>query len=428
MASCSLDILALGVGPSNLALAVALDEDHEHLARGTVLVEQHTDVKWHRNMLMPWTQSQVAFLKDLVTLRNPRSRFSFLNYLHTQNRLNEFINLGTLTPYRAEISAYLEWVANSLRSVRVEYGRRCIAVKALRDTTGMITGWLTHFADGSAISCQDLVVGVGREPHIPTVFKSIPDDRVIHSSRYIEGIRNFSRAAQLRVAVIGAAQSAAEIFRAVHDDLPNCRPSIIMRSIGLVGYESSKFTNELFYPSYTDIFYHAQPEAREKILAQMHRTNYAGVSPSLIEELYRLRYLQHLSGHTRSQFITATEILDASWMGQEIVLTMRNWVTGQLTKFACDLVLLGTGYEQSMPSLLIGLATDLQIAELAVTRNYRLELGQPAIASVYIQGVNESTHGIADSLLSVLALRSSEIVNDLLHRRGSHSTVNNKES
>jgi len=37
---------------------------------------------------------------------------------------------------------------------------------------------------------------------------------------------------------------------------------------------------------------------------------------------------------------------------------------------------------------------------------------------MYLQGVNEATHGIADSLISVLARRSQDIVNDLLARRG----------
>jgi L-ornithine N5-oxygenase len=54
---------------------------------------------------------------------------------------------------------------------------------------------------------------------------------------------------------------------------------------------------------------------------------------------------------------------------------------------------------------------------MTVTRNYRLVLDGPATAACYLQGVNESTHGIADSLLSVLAHRSAEIVGDILARR-----------
>jgi L-ornithine N5-oxygenase len=44
-------------------------------------------------------------------------------------------------------------------------------------------------------------------------------------------------------------------------------------------------------------------------------------------------------------------------------------------------------------------------------------------AGCYLQGVNEATHGIADSLLSLLAIRSEEIVSDLLAHRQSHQLV-----
>src|SRR5262245_58065657 len=97
------EILGIGAGPANLAMAVAVEElAGPELAGETLIIEQHDDIVWQRGMLLPWTQSQVSFLKDLVTLRNPRSEFSFVNYLHAIGRLDEFINLGSFTPYRVE--------------------------------------------------------------------------------------------------------------------------------------------------------------------------------------------------------------------------------------------------------------------------------------------------------------------------------------
>jgi L-ornithine N5-oxygenase len=120
------ELLAVGAGPSNLALAIALEElAPTELATNSLLIEKHETVAWQPGMLLPWTQAQVSFLKDLVTLRDPRSRFSFLSYLHSVDRLNEFVNLGTFTPYRTEISDYLQWSADSLSKVRVEYQQQC---------------------------------------------------------------------------------------------------------------------------------------------------------------------------------------------------------------------------------------------------------------------------------------------------------------
>src|SRR5258708_26648482 len=113
------ELLAIGAGPSNLALAVALEElAPDDLARNSVLIERSDAVAWQQGLLLPWVTSQISFLKDLVTLRNPSSRFSFVNYLHSIGRLDEFINMGGLWPYRTEISSYLAWVADSLAKVR----------------------------------------------------------------------------------------------------------------------------------------------------------------------------------------------------------------------------------------------------------------------------------------------------------------------
>ena len=58
--------------------------------------------------------------------------------------------------------------------------------------------------------------------------------------------------------------------------------------------------------------------------------------------------------------------------------------------------------------------------DITASRNSRLDLGDTAHAAVYLQGVNEATHGIADSLLSVLAARSAEITGDILAHRADH--------
>jgi len=56
-----------------------------------------------------------------------------------------------------------------------------------------------------------------------------------------------------------------------------------------------------------------------------------------------------------------------------------------------------------------------------VTRRYRIALPEASPAGCYLQGVNEATHGIGDSLLSVLARRAQDIVQDILEHRGSAS-------
>ncbi|HKN96322.1 MAG TPA: SidA/IucD/PvdA family monooxygenase [Pseudonocardiaceae bacterium] len=407
-------IVAVGAGPANLALAVALEElAPDELAANTLLVEQHEDVAWQRGMLLPWTESQVSFLKDLVTLRNPRSQFSFVNYLYSVGRLDEFINLGTATPYRLEISNYLRWVARSLTRVRVRYGQAVIGVQPCVES-GMVTGWQVQFADGDQVRCRDVVVGIGREPRVPQPFNALPPETVVHSAEFTTRLAKLDRERTRRIVVIGAAQSAAEMLWAAYQTFPDASCTMVMRSIGLQLYETSKFTNELFYPSFVDEFHGALPEARSQLLREMRRTNYAGLTPSMLDGLYRQIYQDRLSGTERLSMIPMTDVVDAAMVDGDVVLTLRDRRTGRHSTLACDLVLLGTGFRPQMPPMVRQLVAAVGAPELKVDRNYRVLLPPEVTARCYVQGVNEETHGIADSLISVLAVRSAEIVADLL--------------
>src|SRR5687767_497740 len=76
------DVLGVGFGPSNLALALAVQEHNERSGDPARLraafVEQQAAFGWHRGMLLEGATMQVSFLKDLVTMRDPTSPRSFL--------------------------------------------------------------------------------------------------------------------------------------------------------------------------------------------------------------------------------------------------------------------------------------------------------------------------------------------------------------
>ena len=417
------EILAVGAGPANLALGVALEELAPDLARQTLIIEQHDTVVWQRGLLLPWSQSQVSFLKDLVTLRNPRSRYSFVNFLHATDRLDDFINLGSFTPYRLEISDYLSWVARNLCEVRIQSERRCVSIEPGYSSDGEVREWVVTLADGGQIACRNLVMGAGRDPHIPRVLGKLPRERLIHSTEFSTRITGLERDAAHRIVVLGGAQSAAEMLWASHQEFPNAQCTMVMRSIGLNCYENSKFTNQLFYPSFVDEFHAALPEARAQLLREMHRTNYSGLNPALLEVLYRQMYLDKLTGADRLRMVTMVEVVDARMSDGEVVLTLTDRKNGGSEELRCDLMLLGTGFARAMPKAIRDLAASVSVEEVSVSRNYRMNLPPTVHAGCYLQGVNEATHGIADSLLSLLAVRSEEIVRDLLAHQPSHQLV-----
>ena len=84
MNPAALDFLAIGLGPFNLSLACLADPIRD--LRG-VFLERSEDFDWHPGMLIDDTTLQNPFLADLVSLADPQSKFSFLNYCKQEGKL-----------------------------------------------------------------------------------------------------------------------------------------------------------------------------------------------------------------------------------------------------------------------------------------------------------------------------------------------------
>lgn len=418
MSHREVELLAIGAGPSNLALAVALEElAPDDLARNCLLVERSDAIAWQPGLLLPWATSQISFIKDLVSLRDPCSEFSFVNFLHASGRLDDFVNLGNLWPYRSEISDYLAWVANSLRKVKVELGRECVAVSPRRDTTGRLVGWTTQLADGSTIASRYLVIAPGREPRVPAPLEGLSADRIVHTIRYTHRLATLPRELPHRVAVIGGGQSGAEMFRALQEDLPNAEVAWVLRTLGPGVLQTSSFTNERYYYEFVDRFYGRTPEGRERLAREMHGTNYSGVEPELMHTIYEERYLNRLHGQDRTTLVPMVELTGATESASGVMLELTDKTTGEVSRLERDLVFLGTGFSRTMPRIVRDLVAELGLDRIDVSREYRLLLDEPSEAACYLQGLNEDTHGISDPLLSVIADRTATAVRDIVANR-----------
>src|SRR3954453_18428384 len=100
------DLLCVGFGPASLAIGIALNDamdpglgaSQTNFKPKVTFLEKQNQFAWHSGMLVPGSRMQISFVKDLATMRDPRSSFTFLNYLHHKNRLIHFTNLGTFLP------------------------------------------------------------------------------------------------------------------------------------------------------------------------------------------------------------------------------------------------------------------------------------------------------------------------------------------
>jgi len=410
----NVDLLMIGSGPSNLAVGVALEENEtHHNIHSSVILEKDSSVCWHRGMLFPEAQSQVSFLKDLVTQRNPTSKFSFLNFLHKTNRLESFINLQTFNPYRKEISNYLQWVANQLSKTEVIYNSKVVSVSPEISEEGKVRAWQVQTENGQQYLAKRLIFGAGRDLNIPAVFANIEKGKVIHSSHYLTSLDSLNKTDIRNICVVGGAQSSVEVYQSCIDVFPHARVTMMMRSVGLVNYEGSQFTNTLYQNEFINTYFNCDPSVREKTLAAMHTTNYSGVAPATLSGLYRFHYLQEMQTEKRATILTQCDILHAVDDNNGVLITWKDNKTGQTHSEHFDLVYLGTGFKNKTPELFKNISQQFDIHKLHVSRKYRAQIPCAEGVSLHLQGTNEETHGIADSLLSVLAFRSKEILDDI---------------
>lgn len=306
------DLIGIGFGPSNIALAIALEERARTQGELQVLfLDKQADYRWHGNTLVSQSELQISFLKDLVSLRNPTSPYSFVNYLHKHGRLVDFINLGTFYPCRMEFNDYLRWVAGHFAE-QSRYGEEVLSVEpmlverkveALRVTS--------RNAEGEELvrTTRSVVVSAGGTPRIPLAFRHLKDDgRVFHHSQYLERMlkQPCVNGQPMKVAIIGGGQSAAEAFIDLNDSYPSVQVDLILRGSALKPADDSPFVNEVFAPEFTDLIYNQEGAERERLVREYHNTNYSVVDIDLIERIYGIFYRQKVSGVPRHAFRAAT--------------------------------------------------------------------------------------------------------------------------
>ena len=403
-------LIGIGFGPSNIALAIALQEEGAtQLAENALFIERQPDFSWHKNMMMDNTHMQISFSKDLVTLRNPKSHFTFTNYLHEQNRLADFINLQTFFPSRYEFNDYLAWAASHFEE-QTRYNEEVFDIQPILEN-GQVSALKVSSRDASGEiqhrETDNLVVSMGGGGYIPDEFRHLAaDKRIFHSNDYLKEIEANSDAK--KIAVIGAGQSAAEIFRDLHGRPQGHAVDMIMRASSIKPSDDSPFVNEIFNAEFTDyIFSKSQPE-REALLREYRQTNYACPDLPLIEEIYDIFYQQKVLKNQRHNFVPNTEVQSVIADEQGIHLTLKNNRTGEVKTETYDAVILATGYVRDQYKKLLAPLADY-LGDFEVDRHYRIKTGENFLPKIILQGACESSHGLSDTLLSILPIRSQEI-------------------
>ncbi|GAA3192345.1 lysine N(6)-hydroxylase/L-ornithine N(5)-oxygenase family protein [Actinocorallia longicatena] len=413
------DLVGIGFGPSNLALAIALRE-HESATGDridAVFLEKQRAFGWHRGMLLEGTTMQVSFLKDLVTMRNPASGFSFLKYLQDRGRLLDFINHKTMFPSRLEFHDYLEWAAASFTE-EVEYGSEVVAVDPV--TVDGVVEYMDvtvrHEGGTTTRRTRNLVIACGLDPILPEGVTG--GDRVWHSDEFLERLPALD--APTRMIVVGSGQSAAEVTDHLHSSFPDAEVCAVFAKYGYTPADDSSFANRIFDPVAVDHYFTAPDEVKGMLRDYHSSTNYSVVDLELIDELYRRHYQEKVAGRERLRILNASRLTELVADGEGVKATVRFLPTAEETVLEADLIVYCTGYRPGDPLRLLGAAAEhcerLADGTARIERDYRIATGDGMRCGVYVQGATEHTHGITSTLLSNTAVRVGEIVRSIASR------------
>lgn len=224
-ATAMYDLVCIGFGPAQIATAIA---NRENKAPSKVLfLERKPAFSWHSGAHGSRTRMDTPFMYDLATLRNPRSAFSYVNYLLAQKRLIEFANSDRLSPLRVEFEDYLRWCAEQFQG-QVRYGIEALTVVPVLEDN-VVTAWEVNARDAtgnsSTFQARSIVApspasnnSIKQQPLASVDF--LAGQRIISMDDY-QSRRNELRGAQeprLNLAVVGSSRQTVEIL----DDLLSC--------------------------------------------------------------------------------------------------------------------------------------------------------------------------------------------------------------
>jgi L-ornithine N5-oxygenase len=413
----------VGFGPANIALAIAFEELWPDCR--VKFLEREPAPCWQPMMLLDGADIQNNPVRDLVTPRNPRSRYTFINYLHENDRLFRHLNLPAPFPLRKEFARYVQWVADQVRA-DVEYGRDVVnlALTSASDGARLVEACT---ADGGRYRAHAVVVAPGRSPYVPEVFEHLRSPSAFHSSAYLPGIGDLDRDFAGTVALVGSSQSAAEVMLDLTNRLPDARIVNVMSGFGYRLKDTSPFSEEVYFPEFVPYYFHASSEAKARLRTQLRPTNYSAADRDVIDALYMRLYEDELDGRCRLSMLTNRSIDRARSHDGQVVLEMTERITGVRDTLAADRVVLATGYrdlgmherQELQPPLLSDLSAILRIDDvtgLSVGLDYRVQAASESrdVPPIYVNGLCETTHGMGDAgSFSLLALRAKTIVQSL---------------
>ncbi len=409
------DVIGIGLGPFNLGLAALLDDIDDLEA---LFFERQQSYDWHPGMLIEGTDMQVSFLADLVTFANPKSPYTFLNYLHETERLYPFFYFRKMNVPRQEYNDYAKWVGERLTQARygqtvrnvINHAEDCLYEIIVADEKDHIER--SYFA-------KHVVLGTGSLPNIPESYQDMPKKDIFHSSSYLYEEPELEEAA--KIVVVGSGQSASEIFCDLlgKQSRKNFELSWFTRSAGIFQLEAAKIGQEFFSPEYVSYFRSLSFENRQKALPTINQLR-NGVERETLDEIYDLLYHRSIRQEklpVTIQPLTELENIEKNENGY--TLTLHQWQKDKTFTHNADKVILSTGYKPNLPDWLMKMENEIVWEDeklFKVADDYRIVFKDDRSHFVFTLTNLDHSDGTGATHLGLSVQRNQKIINTIAGR------------
>ncbi|MFD1019352.1 lysine N(6)-hydroxylase/L-ornithine N(5)-oxygenase family protein [Thalassobacillus hwangdonensis] len=405
------DVVGIGIGPYNLGLAALMEKTELE----GIFLDRTPEFRWHPGMMIEKMDLQVPFLADVVTFADPTSPYSYLNYLHKQNRMFKFFFYSEFKVPRPEYNAYLSWVANQLENLR--FGKTVVDVIDHKDDETPHYEVVVKEEDGQTESYfgKHVVMGTGSEPLILDSMSGFPVEDVLHTSSYLYEKENLLHSKH--VTVVGSGQSAAEVFLDLLQEQMNrdMHLTLLTRSGGLFQLDSSKLGQEFFSPDYVDYFHSLSYDQRMKALDTLGNLR-KGIDPDTLIQLYETLYHRTVDGKKANVTIQPlTEVQEINAGEGHYTLKCKQWQKEETFDYHSEKVVLATGYKPHIPKWFQErFADEIEWEDdkrYKVTRDFRLEFKDTHTNHFFTLTNLEHSHGAGATNLGLAVQRNIEIIN-----------------
>jgi lysine N6-hydroxylase len=395
------DFVGIGLGPFNLGLA-CLTEPIDEL--DGVFLESKPDFEWHAGMFLDGAHLQTPFMSDLVTLADPTSPYSFLNYLKEKGRLYSFYIRENFYPLRVEYDDYCRWAAGKLSSIR--FGTT-VAEVTYEDEL-----YVVRTTAGDTYRARRLVLGTGTPPYIPEACQGLGGD-FLHNSRYLESKAELQK--KDSITLVGSGQSAAEIYYDLLSeiDVHGYRLNWVTRSPRFFPLEYTKLTLEMTSPEYADYFRELPEDTRYRLTAEQ-KGLFKGIDGDLINEIFDLLYQKNLGGPVPTRLLTNSSLTGATYENGTYTLGFRQEEQGKDFELTSEGLVLATGYRYAEPEFLKPVRDRLvhdSRGNFDVARNYAIDVTGRGI---FLQNAGVHTHSVTSPDLGMGPYRNAYIIRELL--------------